>query len=104
VETFKLSPGHRLEEKLREVVVLYLNWPNDSVVPAMTRRTRSQALNDARRGLLEEFGDSPGTFIAVGRTGRDRRARQLVGALHPDAVLREPFGAAKKSSARYAGG
>ena len=45
VETFKLSNDKRFEEKLRDVVELYMNPPGDSVVLSVAEKSQIQALN-----------------------------------------------------------
>ena len=42
VKTFKLSNDPRFEEKLTDVVGLYLNPPEKAMCPAPTRRARSR--------------------------------------------------------------
>jgi len=49
VETFKLSNDKRFEEKLRDVVELYLNPPDDSVVLSVDEKSQIQALTAPSR-------------------------------------------------------
>jgi transposase len=51
VETFKLSNDKRFEEKLRDVVELYLNPPADSVVLSVDEKSQIQALNRTQPSL-----------------------------------------------------
>jgi transposase len=51
VETFKLSNDKRFEEKLRDVVELYLNPPPDSVVLSVDEKSQIQALNRTQPSL-----------------------------------------------------
>jgi transposase len=44
VETFKFSPDPRLEEKIRDVVGLYLHPPTNAVVLSVDEKTQIQAL------------------------------------------------------------
>jgi len=50
-ETFKLSNDARFEEKLRDVVDLYLNPPKDSVVLSVDEKSQIQALNRTQPSL-----------------------------------------------------
>lgn len=58
VKTFELSIHKAFEEKLRDVVELYLNRPDESVVLSVDEKSQAQALNrspaepadEARRG------------------------------------------------------
>jgi len=51
VETFKLSNDKRFEEKLTDVVDLYLNPPEDSVVLCVDEKSQIQALNRTQPSL-----------------------------------------------------
>jgi transposase len=51
VETFKLSNDKRFEEKLTDVVDLYLNPPPDSVVLSVDEKSQIQALNRTQPSL-----------------------------------------------------
>jgi transposase len=51
VETFKLSNDKHFEEKLRDVVELYLNTPDDSVVLSVDEKSQIQALNRTQPSL-----------------------------------------------------
>lgn len=51
VETFKLSNDKRFEEKLTDVVELYLNPPSDSVVLSVDEKSQIQALNRTQPSL-----------------------------------------------------
>ena len=51
VETFKLSGDHRFEEKLVDVVGLYLNPPEQAVVLCMDEKSQIQALDRTQPSL-----------------------------------------------------
>jgi len=51
VETFKLSNDKRFEEKLRDVVDLYLNPPKGTVVLSVDEKSQIQALNRSQPSL-----------------------------------------------------
>jgi len=51
VETFKLSNDTRFEEKLRDVVELYMNPPDDSVILSVDEKSQIQALNRTQPSL-----------------------------------------------------
>jgi transposase len=51
VETFKLSNDQRFEEKLRDVVGLYMDPPSDSVVLSVDEKSQIQALNRTQPSL-----------------------------------------------------
>lgn len=51
VKTFKLSNDKRFEEKLRDVVDLYLNQSEDSVVLSVDEKSQIQALNRTQPSL-----------------------------------------------------
>jgi transposase len=51
IETFKLSNDKRFEEKLRDVVELYLNPPENSVILAVDEKSQIQALNRTQPSL-----------------------------------------------------
>ena len=51
VETFKLSNDPRFEEKLVDVVGLYLNPPERAVVFSFDEKTQVQALDRTQRSL-----------------------------------------------------
>jgi transcriptional regulator with XRE-family HTH domain len=51
IETFKLSNDRRFEEKLRDVVELYLNPPPDSVILSVDEKSQIQALNRTQPSL-----------------------------------------------------
>jgi transposase len=51
IETFKLSNDKRFEEKLRDVVELYLNPPPDSVILSVDEKSQIQALNRTQPSL-----------------------------------------------------
>jgi len=51
VKTFKLSNDKRFEEKLRDVVELYVNPPEDSVVLSVDEKSQIQALNRTQPSL-----------------------------------------------------
>jgi transposase len=51
VETFKLSNDKRFEEKLRDVVDLYLNHSEDEVVLSVDEKSQIQALNRTQPSL-----------------------------------------------------
>ena len=51
VDTFKLSTDPRLEEKLVDVVGLYLNPPENAIVPAMDEKSEIQALDRTQPSL-----------------------------------------------------
>ncbi len=51
VETFKLSNDKRFEEKLKDVVELYLNPPPHSVVLSVDEKSQIQALNRTQPSL-----------------------------------------------------
>jgi transposase len=51
IETFKLSNDKQFEEKLRDVVDLYLNPPPDSVVLSVDEKSQIQALNRTQPSL-----------------------------------------------------
>jgi transposase len=51
VETFKLSNDKRFEEKLTDVVELYLNPPADSVILSVDEKSQIQALNRTQPSL-----------------------------------------------------
>jgi transposase/transcriptional regulator with XRE-family HTH domain len=51
IETFKLSNDKRFEEKLRDVVDLYLNPPPDSVILSVDEKSQIQALNRTQPSL-----------------------------------------------------
>lgn len=50
-ETFKLSNDQHFEEKLRDVVELYVNPPEDSVVLSVDEKSQIQALNRTQPSL-----------------------------------------------------
>ena len=56
VETFKLSNDRRFEEKLRDVVALYLNPPNKAVVLCVDEKSQIQALNRTQASLPMKKG------------------------------------------------
>jgi transposase len=51
VQTFKLSNDKHFEEKLRDVVELYVNPPDDSVVRSVDEKSQIQALNRTQPSL-----------------------------------------------------
>jgi len=51
VRTFKISSDPRFEEKLRDVVGLYLNPPENALVLSVDEKTSIQALDRTQRGL-----------------------------------------------------
>ena len=51
VETFKLSNDKRFEEKLKDVVELYLNPPPDAVILSVDEKSQIQALNRTQPSL-----------------------------------------------------
>jgi hypothetical protein len=51
VKTFKLSNGKRFEEKLVDVVGLYLNAPEGAVVLSVDEKSQCQALDRTQRSL-----------------------------------------------------
>jgi transposase len=51
VKTFKLSNDHRFEEKLTDVVGVYLNPPDRAVVLCMDEKSQIQALDRTQPGL-----------------------------------------------------
>jgi len=51
IETFKLSNDPRFEEKLRDVVELYANPPDDAVVLSVDEKSQIQALNRTQPSL-----------------------------------------------------
>ena len=56
VETFKLSNDKRFEEKLKDVVELYLNPPPDAVILSVDEKSQIQALNRTQPSLPHEAG------------------------------------------------
>jgi transposase len=56
VETFKLSNDKRFEEKLIDVVGLYLNPPDKAVVLCMDEKSQIQALDRTQRSLPMKKG------------------------------------------------
>lgn len=56
VETFKLSNDKRFEEKLRDVIALYLNPPKQSVVLCVDEKSQIQALNRTQASLPMKKG------------------------------------------------
>ena len=56
VETFKLSNDKRFEEKLRDVVALYLNPPKKAVVLCVDEKSQIQALNRTQASLPMKKG------------------------------------------------
>jgi transposase len=56
IETFKLSNDPRFEEKLKDVVELYLNPPADSVVLSVDEKSQIQALNRTQPSLPMKKG------------------------------------------------
>ena len=56
VETFKLSGDPRFEEKLVDVVGLYLNPPENAIVLCMDEKSQIQALDRTQPSLPMEAG------------------------------------------------
>ena len=56
VETFKLSKDKRFVEKLTDVVGVYLNPPDKSVVLCVDEKTQIQALDRTQPGLPMKKG------------------------------------------------
>ena len=56
IRTFKLSNDPRFEEKLRDVVGLYLDPPENAVVFSFDEKSQIQALDRTRPGLLMKNG------------------------------------------------
>ena len=56
VKTFKLSNDKRFEEKLRDVVELYMNPAEDSVVLSVDEKSQIRALNRTQPSLPHEAG------------------------------------------------
>ena len=81
IKTFKLSNDRRFEEKLIDVVGLYLNPPNKAVVLCMDEKSQIQALDRTQ----------PSLPIRPGRAGtmtHDRRRRLPRPARGPGRLLR----------------
>src|SRR5512144_1368397 len=55
VETFKLSTDPRFEEKLVDVVGLYLNPPEKAVVLCLDEKSQVQALDNSRLGFSKGY-------------------------------------------------
>jgi len=82
VDTFKLSNDPRFEEKLVDVVGLYLNPPDKAVVLCMDEKSQIQALDRTQPSLPLKKGRGAtmthdykrhGTTHPVRRTGRADR-------------------------------
>ena len=56
MKTFKLSNDRRFEEKLVDVVGLYLNPPDQAVVLCMDEKSQIQALDRTQPSLPDEKG------------------------------------------------
>ena len=56
VETFKLSNDPHFEEKLVDVVGLYLNPPERAVVFSFDEKTQCQALDRTQPSLADQAG------------------------------------------------
>jgi transposase len=69
IETFKLSNDKRFEEKLRDVVELYLNPPPDSVILSVDEKSQIQALNRTQPSLPLKPGRAGTTTHDYKRNG-----------------------------------
>ena len=56
VKTFKLSNDQRFEEKLVDVVGLYLNPPEHGIVLCVDEKSQIQALDRTQPGAADEEG------------------------------------------------
>ena len=75
VETFKLSNDKRFEEKLKDVVELYLNPPPDAVILSVDEKSQIQALNRTQPSLPLKPGRA-GTMTHDYKRNVDERRKE----------------------------
>jgi len=74
-KTFKLSSDPFFVEKVRDVVGLYLNPPDNAVVPVSTRRARSRLLTGPNRRFRWDWAMSRATLTTISATEPRRCSR-----------------------------